>query len=198
MNTPTEQSSIKSIFQNRTYWYIAAKSTDLKTKPIRVTLWNEPLVLFRDAKGHPKAHIEMFLYQAALYNKTTSNAHTMAGNLMALETASIFQGVFKTIPPPLVMFVRFQQKSNKATYGYIPTVRTLPIMSRTNFPFWMKKAIGVFTTKPTSMQIFLPLQRMFWMFPTQPSSTKDCFDLAIEISSMHISQDLHIKQNAPM
>lgn len=58
MNTPTEPSSIKSVFQNRTYWYIAAKSTELKTKPIRVTLWNEPLVLFRNAQGHPKALLD--------------------------------------------------------------------------------------------------------------------------------------------
>ena len=40
-----------STYKNYAYWYIAALSTELKKKPIRVVLWDTPLVLFRDEKG---------------------------------------------------------------------------------------------------------------------------------------------------
>ena len=58
MNIPSDKSTKNSVFQNRKYWYIAAKSTKLKKKPIRVTLWNEPLVLFRDSQGTPHALLD--------------------------------------------------------------------------------------------------------------------------------------------
>ena len=54
-NPPIQQTRTEhSVFQNKTYWYIAAKSKELRTKPIRVMLWNEPIALFRDANGTPQ------------------------------------------------------------------------------------------------------------------------------------------------
>ena len=58
MSTSIDISTKNSVFQNRSYWYIAAASTELKNKPIRVMLWNEPLVLFRDADGLPQALLD--------------------------------------------------------------------------------------------------------------------------------------------
>lgn len=57
-NSAKHQSAQHSLFQNRSYWYIAARSKELKKKPIRVTLWNEPLVLFRDAQGATHALLD--------------------------------------------------------------------------------------------------------------------------------------------
>ena len=45
------KTSRHSLFENRSYWYIAAKSTALRSKPIRVMLWGDPIVLFRDSHG---------------------------------------------------------------------------------------------------------------------------------------------------
>lgn len=58
MSTFKKDSTKHSVFQNRSYWYIAAKSTDLKSKPIRAMLWNEPVVLFRDNEGLPQALLD--------------------------------------------------------------------------------------------------------------------------------------------
>lgn len=59
MNTSTEHHDKKhSLFQNQCYWYIAAKSKELKKSPLHTTLWNTPLVLFRDAQGEAHALLD--------------------------------------------------------------------------------------------------------------------------------------------
>jgi len=40
------------------FWYIAAKASELKKKPVPRVLLNERIVLFRDSSGHPKALVD--------------------------------------------------------------------------------------------------------------------------------------------
>src|SRR5687768_11390769 len=39
----------------KNFWYIAARSKELGKRPRPVQLFGEPLVLFRDRRGHPAA-----------------------------------------------------------------------------------------------------------------------------------------------
>jgi phenylpropionate dioxygenase-like ring-hydroxylating dioxygenase large terminal subunit len=58
-NTPINPARTEhSIFHNRNYWYIAASSKKIKKKPIRVMLWNTPIVLFRDTSGSVHALLD--------------------------------------------------------------------------------------------------------------------------------------------
>ena len=47
-----------SVFPAKSYWYVACLSSELKNKPLRVQLWNTPIVLFRDEKGIPRALLD--------------------------------------------------------------------------------------------------------------------------------------------
>jgi hypothetical protein len=42
---------ISQIGINPNHWYVVARSTEVKTKPLAVTLWNHPIVLYRDDSG---------------------------------------------------------------------------------------------------------------------------------------------------
>ncbi len=40
------------------YWYILCRADELTSRPVSRTLWNTPLVLFRDASGRPRALLD--------------------------------------------------------------------------------------------------------------------------------------------
>jgi phenylpropionate dioxygenase-like ring-hydroxylating dioxygenase large terminal subunit len=63
VNTPLQKSNIMEhaasvITQLKDFWYIAAESRELNSRPVRRTLLGEPLVLFRKANGSPAALID--------------------------------------------------------------------------------------------------------------------------------------------
>ncbi|MBD2040462.1 aromatic ring-hydroxylating oxygenase subunit alpha [Microcoleus sp. FACHB-672] len=50
--SPTiQQQKIRQLEINPNHWYIVALSREIKTQPIGITLWNQPIVLFRDNTG---------------------------------------------------------------------------------------------------------------------------------------------------
>jgi phenylpropionate dioxygenase-like ring-hydroxylating dioxygenase large terminal subunit len=46
---------IRDLGINPNYWYVVARSNEVKTKPLGVTLWNQPIILFRDNQGKIQA-----------------------------------------------------------------------------------------------------------------------------------------------
>ncbi len=52
---PTERFSLHRAYP---YWYIAARSKDLKDKPLSVRIWDTPLVLFRDSQGQARTLLD--------------------------------------------------------------------------------------------------------------------------------------------
>ncbi|HEY9763698.1 MAG TPA: aromatic ring-hydroxylating dioxygenase subunit alpha [Trichocoleus sp.] len=47
----TEGISLRQLGINPNHWYVLARSSELKDKPLGVTLWKQNIVLFRDRKG---------------------------------------------------------------------------------------------------------------------------------------------------
>jgi hypothetical protein len=47
----TQHLDIRQLGINPNHWYVVAKSTEVQTKPLGVTLWNHPIVLYRDDSG---------------------------------------------------------------------------------------------------------------------------------------------------
>jgi phenylpropionate dioxygenase-like ring-hydroxylating dioxygenase large terminal subunit len=50
-------------------WYIACKSDELKSKPIKRTIYDEELVLFRTEKGKPAAMVDRCLHRQSLLSE---------------------------------------------------------------------------------------------------------------------------------
>ena len=42
---------IRQLGINPNHWYVVARSTEVQTQPLGVTLWNHPIVLYRDGSG---------------------------------------------------------------------------------------------------------------------------------------------------
>ena len=42
---------IRQLGINPNHWYVVAKSTEIKTQPFAVTLWHQPIVIYRDSAG---------------------------------------------------------------------------------------------------------------------------------------------------
>lgn len=51
----TQSSDIRSCGVNLNHWYVVARSTEVKTKPLGVVLWNQAIVLYRDDRGKIQA-----------------------------------------------------------------------------------------------------------------------------------------------
>lgn len=52
----TSQSlNVRQLGINPNHWYVVARSWQLKTKPLGITLWNHPIVLYRDSRGEVQA-----------------------------------------------------------------------------------------------------------------------------------------------
>ncbi len=49
------KADLRQLPANLNHWYVAALSRDLKARPLAVTLWGEPIVLFRDQRGRVQA-----------------------------------------------------------------------------------------------------------------------------------------------
>lgn len=47
----TQHQNIRQIGINLNYWYVVARSTEVKTQPLSVVLWNQPIVIYRDSIG---------------------------------------------------------------------------------------------------------------------------------------------------
>ena len=47
----TQHQNIRQIGINLNYWYVVARSTEVKTQPLSVVLWNQPIVIYRDSTG---------------------------------------------------------------------------------------------------------------------------------------------------
>lgn len=47
----TQQLHIRQLGINPNHWYVVARSTEVQTQPLSVTLWNQPIVLYRDDSG---------------------------------------------------------------------------------------------------------------------------------------------------
>lgn len=50
-----QKSHIRQLEINLNHWYVVARSHEVKTQPLGVTLWNQPIVLFRDRAGKIQA-----------------------------------------------------------------------------------------------------------------------------------------------
>lgn len=53
--TTNRRTDVRRAGINRNYWYVVARSQELQTTPIAVTLWGEAIVLYRDANGNVQA-----------------------------------------------------------------------------------------------------------------------------------------------
>jgi phenylpropionate dioxygenase-like ring-hydroxylating dioxygenase large terminal subunit len=51
IDSVTQHLDIRQLGINPNHWYVVARSTEVKTQPLGVTLWNHPIVLYRDASG---------------------------------------------------------------------------------------------------------------------------------------------------
>lgn len=51
LSQATENHDIRSTGINLNHWYVVARSTEVKTKPLGVNLWNQAIALFRDRHG---------------------------------------------------------------------------------------------------------------------------------------------------
>jgi len=47
----TQHLDIRHLGINSNHWYVVARSTEVQTQPLGVTLWNHPIVLYRDDRG---------------------------------------------------------------------------------------------------------------------------------------------------
>lgn len=57
-NTPavsSQQIHIRQLGINFNHWYVVARSSEVKTQPLAITLWNQGIVLFRDSTGKIQA-----------------------------------------------------------------------------------------------------------------------------------------------
>lgn len=50
-----QQNSVRELGINLNHWYVVARSSEVQTKPLGVTLWNQSIVLYRDAAGEVHA-----------------------------------------------------------------------------------------------------------------------------------------------
>ena len=55
VSTLTQQLDIRQIGINPNHWYVVARSSEVQSSPLGVTLWNHPIVLYRDNSGVVKA-----------------------------------------------------------------------------------------------------------------------------------------------
>jgi len=46
-----QNSHIRQLGINHNNWYVVARSSEVKTQPLAVTLWNQPIVIYRDNTG---------------------------------------------------------------------------------------------------------------------------------------------------
>ena len=47
----TQNNHIRQLGINHNNWYVVARSREVKTQPLAVTLWNQPIVIYRDNTG---------------------------------------------------------------------------------------------------------------------------------------------------
>ena len=47
----TQKCDIRQLGINPNYWYVVARSSEVASQPLAVTLWHQPIVLYRDSKG---------------------------------------------------------------------------------------------------------------------------------------------------
>src|SRR5919202_966232 len=47
----TQDINIRQLGINLNHWYVVAKSSEIQAQPVGVTLWNQPIVLYRDNSG---------------------------------------------------------------------------------------------------------------------------------------------------
>lgn len=51
LSQATEKLDIRSCAINPNCWYVVARSTEVKSQPVGVVLWHQPIVLYRDSCG---------------------------------------------------------------------------------------------------------------------------------------------------
>jgi phenylpropionate dioxygenase-like ring-hydroxylating dioxygenase large terminal subunit len=54
-NQQASKQSLREVGVNLNHWYAIARSAELDQKPLAVTLWHQPIVLYRDRSGSPIA-----------------------------------------------------------------------------------------------------------------------------------------------
>lgn len=47
----TQTRDVRKLGINLNHWYVVAQSNELKTQPLGVTLWHQPIVIYRDSSG---------------------------------------------------------------------------------------------------------------------------------------------------
>ena len=52
---PASRANVRSLGINPDYWYVVARSDEVTDQPHGVVLWEEAIVLYRDANGHIQA-----------------------------------------------------------------------------------------------------------------------------------------------
>ncbi|NEP58201.1 MAG: aromatic ring-hydroxylating dioxygenase subunit alpha [Symploca sp. SIO2G7] len=55
MSTLTQRVDIRQLGINPNHWYVVARSSEVLSSPLGVTLWNHPIVLYRDNSGEVHA-----------------------------------------------------------------------------------------------------------------------------------------------
>ncbi|MGB3200873.1 MAG: aromatic ring-hydroxylating dioxygenase subunit alpha [Nodosilinea sp.] len=53
--SPEPKRPLRRLGLNLNHWYVVAQSAELSTEPLAVTLWHQPIVLYRDRAGTPIA-----------------------------------------------------------------------------------------------------------------------------------------------
>jgi len=51
----TQSRHIRQLAINPNHWYVVAKSNEVKTQPLGITLWHQPIVIYRDSAGKTHA-----------------------------------------------------------------------------------------------------------------------------------------------
>ncbi|MEO1068009.1 MAG: Rieske 2Fe-2S domain-containing protein, partial [Cyanobacteria bacterium J06638_6] len=52
---PSKSTPLRRLGPNLNHWYVVAQSTELAAQPLAITLWHQPIVLYRDRAGNPVA-----------------------------------------------------------------------------------------------------------------------------------------------
>lgn len=47
----TQSPNIRQLGISPNHWYVVARSTEIKTQPLGITLWHQPIVIYRDSAG---------------------------------------------------------------------------------------------------------------------------------------------------
>ncbi len=51
LSSITQSRDIRQLGINPNHWYVVARSTEVKNQPLAITLWHQPIVIYRDSAG---------------------------------------------------------------------------------------------------------------------------------------------------